>query len=278
MTSQTTANTGALIQQTVSQLLVKPLEAASVVLSAGPTILDTNGPLTVPRLVSGVSAGFIAESAPITEGNATFDTISLLPSTLQGVKTIVRLSAESIRSSTQGLSQVIQSRLVTDVATALDQQFVSGTGTNKPKGILSQTGISTSATLDLTEPNTLLAAMATAASNNVVPTHWFINPTDWFALVELKDTTHRYLIEPDAQAAAAARLFGLPVVVTPRIASGTVLLVDIQQVLIARDISPSVEILTETYAATDEIGVKVTARFDIGLAHPLAATVLTTAA
>jgi hypothetical protein len=44
------------------------------------------------------------------------------------------------------------------------------------------------------------------------------------------------------------------------------------------DLSPSVQILLETFAATGQIGVKVGARFDLALAHPQAVTLLTPAA
>ena len=52
-------------------------------------------------------------------------------------------------------------------------------------------------------------------------------------------------------------------------------MIDITKVLIARDLSPSVQVLLETFAESDEIGVKVTARFDLALAHQQAVTLLT---
>jgi hypothetical protein len=57
-----------LIQTQVASLLVQPLEAASVVLASGVRIFDTNGPLRIPKLVSGAAVGFVAESAQIPEG------------------------------------------------------------------------------------------------------------------------------------------------------------------------------------------------------------------
>ena len=65
--------------------------------------------------------------------------------------------------------------------------------------------------------------------------------------------------------------------VSAHVPSGDVLLIDITKVLIARDLSPSVQVLLETFAQSDEIGVKVTARFDLALAHQQAVTLLTLA-
>jgi len=53
----TTASGGALTQEQVQKILVKPLEQASVFLSAGPRIFDVTaaGPVRIPTLV-GVTA------------------------------------------------------------------------------------------------------------------------------------------------------------------------------------------------------------------------------
>ena len=58
---------------------------------------------------------------------------------------------------------------------------------------------------------------------------------------------------------------------------GKVALVDMNQVVVVRDTDPQVKILEETYASTDEIGIRVTSRYDIGLINPKAVVVLSTA-
>jgi hypothetical protein len=40
------------------------------------------------------------------------------------------------------------------------------------------------------------------------------------------------------------------------------------QIAVARDLAPSVTILTERYAEYDEIGIRVVTRYDLGLLHP----------
>ena len=66
MTETTAANPELLADQ-VSQLLVQPLEAASVVLSSGPRIFDTAGVLRIPKLVSGATVGFVGEGGEISD-------------------------------------------------------------------------------------------------------------------------------------------------------------------------------------------------------------------
>jgi hypothetical protein len=59
--SETTTANPELLQGQVANLLVQPLEAASVVLSSGVRIFDTASPLRIPKLTSGATVGFVGE-------------------------------------------------------------------------------------------------------------------------------------------------------------------------------------------------------------------------
>jgi HK97 family phage major capsid protein len=282
---QLTSNTSALIQQTVQSFLIQPLVPASALLQAGPTIFDTNAPIRVPR-VGATSAAFVGEGQTIPLAQAAFDEVDMLPSTLQSVKTIIPISRELVRSAVLGVTTILEQRVVQDVALALDNAFFQGTGTAGTNiiGLINQTGISTQTLVadaspvaagSLQDPGTYLTALATAAGNFVNPTHWFIHPTTWYGtILQGKDTLGRLLITPDPTGATPGRLFGVPVVVTAHVPVANVLLVDIAKILVARDLSPSVDVLLEAFATTDEIGVRVVARFDLALAHPQAVTLL----
>jgi HK97 family phage major capsid protein len=146
-----------------------------------------------------------------------FDEVTLLPSTLKGLKVLVKLSNELICTSVVGLESVLQTRLVTDVAHALDAALWDGAGTsNTIKGILRQTGVATGV-LDLTDADSLIDGWATAMGNKVTPTHWVMTSASFAALRKLKTATDssQYLIDPSTiQDGTALRLFGLPVIIT----------------------------------------------------------------
>jgi HK97 family phage major capsid protein len=82
------------------------------------------------RIANGVTAGFVAEGAQISDGDVAFDEVTLLPSTRKGLKVLVKLSNELIRTSVVGLDAVLRTRLVTDVANALDAALWDGAGTS----------------------------------------------------------------------------------------------------------------------------------------------------
>ncbi|HQV19580.1 phage major capsid protein [Gordonia sp. w5E2] len=277
MATETTTTNPTLLQEQVASLLVQPLEAQSVVLASSPKIFDTSSPLRIPRLTSGASVGFVAEGAQIPEGDVSFDEVKLLPSDLKSLKVIVRFTNELIRQSVIGLDAVLKTRLVTDVANALDTALLSGTGATKTiKGIVNQAGVQTGV-LDADNPDSYLDAIAKAHAAEVTPNRWFINSQDFIALRKAKDSQGRYLLETDLTADAVYRLFGIQVTPTNKLATGKAILLDTNQVAIARDLAPSVTLLPELYAATDETAIRVVARFDLGLLHPEGVVVLTAA-
>lgn len=284
MAIEVTSANSTLIQSQVASLLVQPLEQASTFLAAGPVVLDSSSPVRVPRIANGVTAGFVAEGAQISDGDVAFDEVTLLPSTLKGLKVLVKLSNELIRTSVVGLESVLQSRLVTDVAHALDAALWDGTGSsNTVKGILRQSGIATG-TLDLTDPDSLIDGLAVAQGNKVTPTHWVMTSASFAALRKLKvgTTDARYLFDPATiQNGTELRLLGLPVVITDNIPNTTtkarVALVDFSKVVVARDVNAEVKILDQTWGDYDSIGIRVVSRWDTALLQAKAVTLLTEA-
>lgn len=277
--TETTATNGALISpQLVTELLVKPLEAKSVVLSAGPVLIDSSAPVRIPRITGGpTGSAWVAEGGAIPEGDIATDEITALPSTLKGVKRIVRVSEELVRASETAVNPLFSDRIVTVVANEIDTAFLTGTGTsNTVKGLTNITGAN-AGVLDVTDADSLLDGLALAYAAEVTPTHWFVSGADFISLRKLKDTSGRYLLEADLTKDVTYRLFGLPVVVTNKLATGKAVLVDMGSVVIVRDIAPTVQVLTELYAATGEIGFKVQCRYDLAVTNSVAVTVLTAA-
>ncbi|MGB3286050.1 phage major capsid protein [Mycolicibacter algericus] len=278
---ETTTSNSVLIQEQVSQLLVQPLEAASVVLSSGVQIFDTAAPLRIPKLTSGASVGFIGESEQIPEADVQFGEIQLMPSDRKSLKVLIRFSNELLRQSVIGLDATLRTRLVTDVSRALDTALLTGTGrSGSPAvaddsitGIIHQANVQTGE-LDVTDADSLLDAIALASAAEVTPNRWFINGQDFIALRKLKDTQKRYLVEQDVTAGPTYRLFGIDVTVTNKLDEGTAVLADTSQVAIARDIAPSVTLLSERYADYDEQAIRVVTRYDLGLLHPEGVIVL----
>lgn len=291
MAIESTSGNSTLLQSQVANLLVQPLEQASTFLAAGPTIIDSSDSVRVPRVASGVTAGFVAEGSQITDGDVAFDEVTLLPSTLKSLKVLVRVSNELIRQSVVGLETVLQQRIITDVSNALDAAAWDGTGSsNTIKGILRASSIATG-TLDLTDADSLIDGMATALGNKVSPTHWVMTAAAFSALRKLKiaepgatsdQDFRQYLFDPSTiQNGTAFQVFGLPVIITDNIPAVStkkrVALVDFSKVVVARDVDAEVKILDQTWGDYDSVGIRVVTRYDVALLQAKAVTLLTEA-
>lgn len=275
--NSTTVHNG-LIRDQVATLLVQPLEAASVVLSAGVRVMDSAAPLTIPTLTGSGSVGFVGEGEQIPDAySADFGEITLMPTTRKSLKCIVRMTAEVVRQAHIGLDALLRQRLVHDVQTALDDALLTGDGAEDTiTGLIHQPGVQTG-TYDLLTPDTFLDALALLAAEEVTPTRWFLNGADFFAVRKLTDANKRYLLEADITAGTTYKLFGVPVTVTNKLPSGTALLGNMGDVVVVRDTNPQIKVLDQTYAATDEIGIRVTCRYDLGMLRPESLVKLTAA-
>ena len=277
MAIEVTSGNTTLLQDQVASLLVQPLEQASTFLAAGPRILDSASPVRVPRIVNGVTAGFIGEGSQILDGNVAFDEVTLLPSDLKSVKVLVRVSNEMIRQSVIGLDSVLRTRLITDVGNALDAALWAGTGADDTiTGILEAEGIETGE-LDATDIDSLIDGLATAQGNKVNPSHWVMDSDTFAAFRKIKvgTTDSRYVFDPSTvQTGTSFQLLGLPVIITDH-ADGAVALVDFSKVVVARDVTAEVKILDQTWGDFDSIGIRVVTRYDVALLQDAAVTLLT---
>jgi len=245
------------------------------VLSSGPRIFDTASPLRIPKLTSGASVGFVAEGGEIPEAGVDFGEVVLMPSTRTSLKCLIRFTNELLRQSVIGLDATLKQRLVTDVSNALDTALLTGAGADASiTGLIHQTDVQTGI-LDVTDADCLLDAIALASAAEVQPNRWFISGADFISLRKLKDLQDRYLLESDVTKDVTYRLFGIPVTVTNKLATGTAILCDTSMIAIARDLAPSVTLLSERYAEFDEQAIRVVTRYDLGLLHPEGVIVLT---
>ena len=255
-----------LIEDQVKGILVEPLEAASVVLQAGPTVFNSSEPLRIKTLEDGFEPGVVGENELIPDGGeAAFGEITLMPTERKSIKSIIRTSNELIRQSTVGVSQTLQARLVKDVANKLDNELLTGTGANDGiTGLLNQPGLET-APISLTDTDPYLDALAAMAAKEVTPNRFILNGTDFFELRKIKDADGRYIVNGGPAEGAPYKLFEIPVTITNKLARGKGILANMNDVAVVRDIDPQVTILTERYAEYDQVGIRVTCRYDLGL-------------
>lgn len=271
-----------LTQEQVSTVLTQPLEQKSVFLAAGPTIFDTDGnQLRVPSLPESNpdALNWYGQNELIGEVDPEFGETVLLPSTMKSVKVITRYSNELARQSVVSLDAALQARLVGDVAAKLDAQFLgaTGDGITTPQGMFAWAGVQNIDTVGELTLDTLMDAYGLALGANVDPDtlRLFIRPEDYMGLRRLKDADGRYLLQPDASTGKIiVPTLGAEAHISNRVPVGSAALADMAQVAVARDLDPSVTILTERYADYDQQAIRVVARYDAKPLNPQAVVTL----
>lgn len=264
-----------LTSEQVSTILTKPLEQRSIFLAANPQVFDTDGSqLRIPAApgTQVESLTWVGENELIPEVDPDFDELILLPSTMKSVKTLTRYSNELARQSVVSLDRVLQDRLVADVASKLDQQFLSaaGDGTTTPKGMFAWAGVEDVPVSGDWNLDTIMSAQGIALASHVDLERlvMFIRPEDLMGLRGLKDADGQYLLNADAREGGGFKVLGMSVMVSSHIPDGRAALADMSQVAVARDLAPSVKILTERYADYDQQAIRVVARFDAAPLNP----------
>ena len=279
MAVDTTTHTELTAEQ-VSRILTAPLEQRSLFLAAGPTMFDTNGsPVRVPRLPSRTELSFVGENEQIPEQDPDSAETTLLPNTMKSVKTITRYSNELARQSIVSIDNVLQQRLVADVAGTLDAQFLGdgGDGIATPLGLFAYPDVLNVDAGGALTIDTLLGAQGEAFNSHVDYSRLrlVVRPEDYMALRGEKDGDQRYMLTPDATAGGMPPILGMQAIVSSHVPAGSAAVVDFSQIGVARDLAPSVKILTERYADYDQQAIRVVARYDAKPLNPEAIVTVT---
>lgn len=278
-----------LTAEEVLSLLLEPLMAQSVVLQAGPLVFDSAGvPLTIPKIASWSLPGgaFVAENTQIAESDPTYAEVTLLPASLKSLKVIHRMSSELARRAVIAIGDTLSAALVKMVGLEIDRQFLIGAGgPGNITGLANATGVQvTNAVGPLSVDKLIDAGIAKAmdANADLATSRWFLNPRDFISLRKLKDAQGNYLVQPNVQEGTAFQMLGIPIAATTQIprsagAGGnesTIILADMNQVAVGRDVEARIDILTERFADFDQVAIRVISRMDIAPLNPAAVVVL----
>lgn len=274
--ANTTVLNSTLTQDQVERLLIMPLTQQSTYLSVGFPVFTSNGEeIKVPSLTSMGTPTYVSEGSAIPEVSASTSEITLLPSSVQALKVITRMSNELVRQSVVAVESAFSMKLTSDVARILDAALWDGDGTNgAPKGICNFSGITNAGTPSggTVTVNDLYDMQEAAMDAYVMPTEmtWALSPANFTRIRKLADKEDNKFLTPSLAAGAPATLLGSPYVVTTHMPDDQILLFDRSQVAVGLDTRASITILDQTYADYDEVGIRVTARYDTAAMNPTA--------
>ena len=117
------------------------LRAKMVTAQLGATYLTgLQGNVAIPKKTAASTVAWVAENSAPAEStnNPAFSQVTLSPKTLAG---FVDFSRRLMLQSSLDIESLIRNDLATSIAVAMDNAAISGSGTNRPTGILNTSGI-----------------------------------------------------------------------------------------------------------------------------------------
>lgn len=180
-------------------------------------------------------------------------------------------------------------------ALEIDAAFLTGTS-NTITGFTSMagtSGVTLGASVVPTIDNLLEAQGSLLAANaSLDSAAWFMHPDMFTRLRKIREGSGSgtyMLMNGDAGIAEGTvtgpgttfRLLGVPVRVSTQVpraqAGGKLILADMNQVAVGRDTAPSLGVFTETFADSDQLYLRVVARYDIKPLNAAGVYIITTA-
>ncbi len=96
------------------------------------------GDVAIPKLSTGVAAGFVAENGATSEVNATFAQVTMSPKSLGAFTDVSRLL---MIQSDPSVEQIVRDDLLNSIAQKIEDVAIEGGASNEPTGITGTTGI-----------------------------------------------------------------------------------------------------------------------------------------
>lgn len=264
--STSMAHAGAILPPEFSELVQKPLAAASVAFNPAVTTVMTAGSneLRIPILDSDPTAAWTAEGAEISTSAPALDEVNVQFAKVAGLTSVTR---EMALDSNPAAMQIAGDGLARDIARKIDAALFGKLNAPAPRGL----GWVTPSTVtgELTSLDVFADAIAAVAEHGSTVTGFVVNPADAVKIRKLK-TGEGYLsplLGQDATQATGSTIFGVPVVESTDVAAGTGWAMDARDLIVAQRQGVELAISDQPFFTSDRYAVRAVAR--VGFAIPV---------
>lgn len=264
----TMANNGAIIPTTIADRIIKEVKDRCPILARA-TIYNVKGTLKVPvwgkaNTSHDIAVGYQTEFTEITADSGKFISVDL-GGYLAGALTLIGKSVEN--NSAFSVVDFIINQMAEAIATWLEGQLLTGTGSGAAQGALATTNALTTAAAAAITADELIELQAKIKQAYQANACWTMNPATFTLIKKLKDANNRYLLQDDVTGEFPYRLLGKPVYLSdnmPKLAAGAkaVLYGDYSGLSVNIRENISIQVLREKYATQHAIGVVAWFEFD----------------
>lgn len=266
--NMTMANNGAIIPTTIANRIIKAVKDRCPILARA-TIYNVKGTLKVPvwgkaNTTHDIAVGYQTEFTEITADSGKFTSVDLT-GYLAGALTLIGKSVEN--NGTFSVVNFIVDQMAEEIATWIEGQLLTGTGSSAAQGAVNTTNTLTAASATAIVADELVDLQAKVKQAYQANACWIMSPSTFTAIKKLKDGNSRYLLQDDVTGEFPFRLLGKPVFLSDNMAdiaasAKTVLYGDCSGLSVNFRENISIEVLREKYATQHAIGVVSWFEFD----------------
>lgn len=272
------ADGGYTIQPEVWSNVVDRLRPRSVLLAAQPALfLMTSSTLSIPKIGTGAAAGFVEENEPIPASKIGFLRLLL---TARKLAARVIASSEWLADSAAGGGRfIVEMNLLREIATTFDDKMFNGDGLDgEPTGLLNAgVGVLRTAINGVVTLDDIAAAIGRVEAANATPSAIFMHPGAWASLRVERDSgsSGAYMLTPAGVAEdGQRRIFGVPVFLSAHLGT-SVIVADMSMIAVGMRQAASTLYDPYSLSANDQVAIRVTSRWDIGILFDAAVDILT---
>lgn len=266
--NMTMGNNGAIIPTSIANRIIKAVRDRCPILARA-TIYNVKGTLKIPvwgkaNDTHDIAVGYQTEFTEITADSGKFASIDL-GGYLAGALTLIGRSIEN--NGSFSVVNFIVNQMADEIATWIEGQLLTGTGSNAAQGALNTTNTLTAASATAITADEMIELQAKVKQAYQQNACWIVHPDTFTALKKLKDGNNRYLLQDDVTTEFPYRLLGKPVFLSdnmPKAEAGkkAVLYGDCSGLSVNFRENISIEVLREKYATQHAIGVVAWFEFD----------------
>lgn len=266
--NMTMANNGAIIPTTIADRIIKAVKDRCPILARA-TIYNVKGTLKVPvwgkaNSTHDIAVGYQTEFTEITADSGKFTSVDL-GGYLAGALTLIGKSVEN--NGAFSVVNFIINQMSEEIATWIEGQLLTGTGSSAAQGAVNTTTTLTTAAANAITADELIDLQSKVKQAYQANACWIMAPSTFALVKKLKDGSNRYLLQDDVTTEFPYRLLGKPVFLSdnmPAVSAGakTVLYGDCSGLSVNFRENISIEVLREKYATQHAIGVVSWFEFD----------------
>ena len=259
---------GYLVPDEYERTLVDALQEENRLRTLCKIIRTASGDRKIPLVASHGTASWVEEEGAIPESDDAFGQITI---GAHKIASMIKVSDELLQDSVFDIESYIATEFARRVGDAEEAAFINGDGSGKPYGLLNATngaatGVTAASATALTSDELLdlIYSLKAPYRKRAV---FLMHDSTIKAIRKLKDGNSQYLWQPGMKEGEPDRLLGYRLVTSthmPTIAASAkpILFGDLSSYWIADREGRSMQRLNELYAATGQVGFRVTQRVD----------------